>query len=121
MDDLAYLVAESNAAWLDGRGDGRFERYERFYQVERQRQAETFELELANEAYPSWVGSQPSRALAMSTKPWFGKVLVALTCMYVGAQVVPVVSSAMPYKSTMLLGAIFLGLRMFHWKRRRAR
>jgi len=119
MDDLAYLVAESNAAWLDGRGDGRFERYERFYQSEREKLAETFELEQVNEAYPEWVGSQPPRMLGMLARPCFGKVLAALTCLYVGAQVVPAVSSAMPYKSTVLLGAVFVGLRVFHRKRRK--
>ncbi len=121
MDDLAYLVAESNAAWLAGRGDGRFQRYERFYRSEREKQAATFELEQVNEAYPDWVGSQPPRVIGMLASPWFGKVLVALTCMYVGAEVVPTVSSAMPYKSTALLCAVFVGLRIFHWKRRRAR
>ncbi|AOJ10098.1 hypothetical protein [Burkholderia mayonis] len=121
MDDLAYLVAESNAAWLDGRGDGRFERYERFYQSEREKHGEAFELERINDAYPDWVGGQPPPVLGMLAKPWFGKVLVALTCMYVGAQVVPAVSSAIPYKSTVLLGVAFVGLRVFHWKRRRAR
>ncbi|AJW93779.1 hypothetical protein QHI69_37010 [Burkholderia gladioli pv. gladioli] len=121
MDDLAYLVAESNAAWLAGRGDGRFQRYERFYRSEREKQAAAFELEQVNEAYPDWVGSQPPRVIGMLARPWFGKVLVALTCMYVGAEVVPTVSSAMPYKSTALLCAVFVGLRIFHWKRRRAR
>lgn len=119
MDDLAYLVAESNAAWLDGRGDGRFERYERFYQSQRETQAETFELEQVNEAYPEWVGAQPPPVLGLLARPWFGKVLVALTCMYVGAQVVPAVSTAIPYKSTALLGVAFVGLRIFHRKRRR--
>ncbi|ABO59955.1 hypothetical protein LA345_35935 (plasmid) [Burkholderia vietnamiensis] len=121
MDDLAYLVSESNAAWLDGRGDGRFERYERFYHSERERQAEAFELERVNDAYPDWVGSQPARVIGMLAKHWFGKVLVALTCMYVGAQVVPTMSLAMPYKSTALLGAIFVALRVFHRKRPRAK
>ncbi|AKM45334.1 hypothetical protein NL30_36445 [Burkholderia contaminans] len=119
MDDLAYLVSESNAAWLEGRGDGRFERYERFYQSQRITQADSFELEQVNEAYPTWVGSQPPRVLGLLARPWFGKVLVALTCIYVGAQVVPVTSMAIPYKSTALLGAAFIGLRIFHWRRRK--
>ncbi|HEM7888280.1 MULTISPECIES: hypothetical protein [Burkholderia] len=121
MDDLAYLVAESNAAWLEGRGDGRFERYERFYQAQRETRAESFELEQINEAYPDWVGSQPPPVLGMLARPWFGKVLVALTCMYVGTAAVPVVSTAIPYKSTALLGVAFIGLRIFHWKRRKLR
>ncbi|MCO1368729.1 hypothetical protein [Burkholderia multivorans] len=121
MDDLAYLVADSSAAWLDGRGDGRFERYERFYRSEREKLADAFELEQVNEAYATWIGSQPSRVLGALSKPWFGKVLVALTCMYVGAQVVPAVSTAIPYKSTVLLGVAFVGLRIFHRQRRRAK
>ncbi|MBN3776566.1 hypothetical protein G3O06_03175 [Burkholderia sp. Ac-20345] len=121
MDDFAYLVADSNAAWLNGRGDGRFERYERFYQARRETQMESFELEQINDAYPDWVGSQPPAWLGLLVKPWVGKVLVALTCMYVGAQVVPAVSTAIPYKSTVLLGVAFVALRIFHWKRRRAR
>lgn len=121
MVDLAYLVAESNAAWLDGRGDGRFERYERFYHAQRESRAESFELEQVNEAYPDWVGSQQPPVLGLLARPWFGKVLVALTCMYVGGVAVPVVSSAIPYKSTALLGVAFIGLRVFHWKRRKSK
>ncbi|MCA7954255.1 hypothetical protein LGM43_28710 [Burkholderia seminalis] len=117
----AYLVAESNAARHDGRGDGRYEQYERFYRSGREKQAGTFELERVNEAYPEWVGSQPPRVLGMLARPRFGKVLVALTCVYVSAQVVPAVSLAMPYKSTLLLGSVFVGSRVFHRKRRRAR
>ncbi|WP_175831154.1 hypothetical protein [Burkholderia cepacia] len=121
MDDLAYLIVESNAAWLDGRGDGRFERYERFYQSAREKQGETFDLEQVNKAYPEWVGTQAPPVVGMLSRPWFGKVVVTLTCMHIGAQAVPVMSAAIPYKSTVLLGGVFVGLRVLHWRRRRAR
>jgi hypothetical protein len=77
MEDFDYLAADSNAAWLDGRGDGRFERYERFYHQERAQQAEKFDLEMTNDGYGEWASRQPALMLSFVSGPWFGQVAVA--------------------------------------------
>lgn len=66
MEDFAYLCADSNAAWLAGRGDGRYERYERFYHAQRATHADGFDLEQINEQYGESAGRRSSVALAHS-------------------------------------------------------
>lgn len=53
MQDFAYLFSDSVAAWLNGRGDARFQRYERHYRIERAaaNDASAFNLERSNEQY----------------------------------------------------------------------
>jgi len=121
VEDFDYLLPDSNAAWLDGRGDGRFEQYERFYQTERAGRADAFELETVNEAYALWAGQQPSVLLRMFSAQWFGRVLVAFFCVYMGSRAVPALAGAAPLATGVLLGSVFVGLRIFHWKRRKLR
>lgn len=119
MEDLDYLAPESNAAWLDGSGDGRFERYERFYREERSRQAQGFDLEKTNEEYVEWASSQPGRLLSIMSAPWFGRVLVAFLSVYMGTRLVPTLASSLPVATGGLLVIIFIGLRVFHSRRRK--
>ncbi|MPW11242.1 hypothetical protein GCT19_37890 [Paraburkholderia sp. CNPSo 3155] len=120
MDDYAYLARESNAAWLDGRGDGRFERYERFYRSERAVNAAEFDLEKANEGYVHYVSSQPSPLLSFLSAPWVGRVSIALFALYMATRVVPQLAKAGPTVTGIGLVAAFVGLRVFHrWARRR--
>jgi hypothetical protein len=119
MEDFDYLSPDSNAAWLEGRGDGRFEQYERFYQTERSSKAESFDLEASNEGYATWVGGRPSRLLRMLSAQWFGKVLVAFLCVYLASRAVPMLARAAPVATGVLLGTAFVALRVFHRKRRK--
>jgi hypothetical protein len=121
MEDLDYLVPESNAAWLDGRGDGRFERYEQFYQDERARLAEGFDLKKSNEGYEEWANRQPSRLLSMLSAPWFGRVAVVFFSLYMGSRLIPAVAKLQPVATGGLLIAAFVSLRVFHWRRRKQR
>jgi hypothetical protein len=121
MEDFDYLATDSNAAWLGGRGDGRFERYERFYHSERAQQAEQFDLEKANEGYGEWASRQPARMLAVISGPWFGRVIVAFFAVYMGSRLVPALASKLPVATGAMLAFAFVGLRVFHWKRRKRR
>ncbi|TCK33432.1 hypothetical protein B0G84_7652 [Paraburkholderia sp. BL8N3] len=121
MEDFDYLARESNAAWLDGRGDGRFERYERFYQSERAANATGFDLEKANEGYVEWTSTQPSHLLSLLSAPWVGRVAVALFALYMGTRVVPQLAKAGPVVTGIGLIIAFVGLRVFHRRRRKAR
>jgi hypothetical protein len=121
MDDFAYLSRESNAAWLDGRGDGRFERYEKFYQSERSVNADGFDLEKANEEYADYVSSQPSQLLSFLSAPWVGRVVIALFALYMGTRVVPQLAKVGPSVTGIALVAAFVGLRVFHRRNRKRR
>jgi len=118
MDDFAYLARESNAAWLDGRGDGRFERYEQFYRDERALVAEGFDLKKTNEGYEEWASRQPSRILSMLSTPWFGRVAVVFFSLYMGSRLIASVAKLQPVATGVLLIAAFVSLRVFHWQRR---
>ena len=119
MEDFDYLATDSNAAWLDGRGDGRFERYERFYQEERAQQAEKFDLEQTNEGYGEWVSRQPGRILSVMRGRWFGQVLIAFFSVYMGSRLVPTLAGRLPVATGAMLALAFVGLRVFHWRRRK--
>jgi hypothetical protein len=119
MQDFDYLARESNAAWLAGGGDGRFDRYEKFYQSERVQHADEFDLEKANEEYSDWSAGQPSQFLSMLSAPWFGRVSIALFCLYMSCRLVPGLAKAMPEATGAALVATFIGLRIFHRRRRK--
>ena len=121
MDDFAYLARESNAAWLDGRGDGRFDRYEKFYQNERAVNAAGFDLEKANEGYVDYVSNQPTRLLSLLSAPWVGRVTIALFALYMGTRVVPQLAKIGPAVTGIGLILAFIGLRVFHRRNRKRR
>lgn len=119
MEDFDYLTPDSNAAWLEGRGDGRFERYERFYQAERAQQADSFDLAQSNEGYAKWVNQQPSRLLSTLSASWFGRAAVAFFSVYMGARLVPTLAAAAPIVTGAMLIVALIALRVFHWRRRK--
>lgn len=121
MEDFDYLAGESNAAWLDGRGDGRFERYERFYQSERAANVAGFDLEKANEGYVEWASNQPSNLLSLLSAPWVGRSAIALFAVYMGSRLVPQLAKAVPAVTGVGLIVVFIGLRIFHRRRRKGR
>ncbi|MEZ2311390.1 hypothetical protein AB6809_32625 [Paraburkholderia sp. RCC_158] len=119
MQDFDYLARESNAAWLDGRGDGRFDRYEQFYRSEWDQTADQFDLEKVNEAYLDWSAARPSRLLSALSAPWFGRVAIALFSLCMGCRLVPGFAKAMPEATGLALVVAFVGLRIFHRRRKR--
>ncbi|MFL9995238.1 hypothetical protein PQR34_32425 [Paraburkholderia sediminicola] len=119
MEDFDYLVRESNAAWLDGRGDGRFERYESFYHAARSQQAGEFDLEKANQQYAETAGKSPSRLFSMANSPLFGQLAIAMLAVFIASRAVPVLAQKVPYITGGLLAAAFVALRVFHRRRRK--
>lgn len=119
MEDFAYLAKESNAAWLEGRGDGRFERYESFYQSERAADVAGFDLEKTNEGYGSFASSQPSPLLTFMSAPWVGRVSIALFALYMGTRVVPQLAKVGPAVTGIGLFAAFVSLRIYHRRNRK--
>jgi hypothetical protein len=118
VDDLAYLVPESNAAWLEGRGDGRAEVYEAYYVRTRMALADRFDLQTANDEYPQWIARRPSSLLRALNAPAIGKALVTLVVLSIAARAVPHLALRLPMGTGGALAAVF-ALRIF--VRRRAR
>ena len=121
MDDFAYLVPDSATAWLAGRGDGRFERYERFYRAEQDRHAENFDLETANDEYGNANATEPNPVWTIINAPWVGSIVVVFFCVYMGSQLVPALTTVAPKATSVGLLVAFFGLRIFHRRRRRPR
>jgi hypothetical protein len=119
MEDFAYLTRESNAAWLDGRGDGRFERYERFYQSELAGSPLGFDLEKSNEGYVEYTDSLPAPMLSFLNAPWVGRLAISLFALYMGTRIVPQLAKVGPSVTGIALVAAFVGLRIFHRRRRK--
>lgn len=118
MDDFDYVVRDSNAAWLEGRGDGRFERYESFYRGMRTRHAGEFDLEKANEAYAAQGRQSSSRLLLLASSPQFAQFSIGLLAVFIASHAVPALARQLPYATGALLLAAFVGLRVFHRQRR---
>ncbi|WGS55103.1 hypothetical protein LFL96_34700 (plasmid) [Paraburkholderia sp. D15] len=118
MDDFDYVVRDSNAAWLDGRGDGRFERYESFYQDSRAKQADEFDLEKTNEAFAKVAGRSPSRLFALASSPNFARLAIALLAVFITSRTVPLVAVKLPYATACMLAGALVALRIFHRRKR---
>jgi hypothetical protein len=121
MEDFAYLARDSVAAWLQGRGDGRFERYECFYR--RERDTTGFDLEKSNEEYGAWMSGQSPRRrlLALINGEWFARATIAFLAFYFATRAIPVLASRVPAATGCLIVIAFIGLRIFHRKRRKSR
>jgi len=121
MEDFAYLARDSAAAWLQGRGDGRFERYESFYR--REREASGFDLEKSNGQYSAWMTGQPplQRLLRLINGEWFARATIAVFAFYFATRTVPLLASRVPAATGCLIVIAFIGLRIFHRKRRKSR
>ncbi|QGZ66977.1 hypothetical protein [Paraburkholderia acidisoli] len=119
MDDLAWMVRESAAAWLRGHGDARFPGYEAFYRDAWRAGTDNFDLEKLNEDYAKWVSERPSRLAIGLNRPIVGQALIGVLAAWIGAHTVPIAAGMAPKATAGLLVATFVALRIFHRKRRR--
>jgi hypothetical protein len=121
MEDLAWMVRDSASAWLRGRDDGRFAGYETFYRRALDADATTFDLEKLNEEYAIWTSERPSRLVGLLNRPIVARALIAFLAVWIGAQTVPAAAGLAPKSTAVLLVVAFVGLRVFHRKRKRLR
>ncbi|MCX5544663.1 hypothetical protein M3A49_35250 [Paraburkholderia sp. CNPSo 3076] len=119
MDDLAWMVRDSTSAWLRGYDDGRFAGYESFYRNARHAAPEGFDLEKLNEEYAQWVTERPGKVIVLLNRPIVAQALIAFTAVWIAAQALPHLAGAAPKSTAGLLVAAFIGLRVFHRKRRK--
>jgi hypothetical protein len=116
MEDLAYLVPDSFAAWLNGHGDGRFRLYEKYYQHELAALKSNFDLEKVNEDFEqvaSEAGAQPPQA---RISVLLGKAAVGLFAIYAVSLVLKAASHIGPAASGVVAIGILIGLRKIRRK-----
>jgi Flp pilus assembly protein TadB len=120
MQDFAYLFGDSVAAWLRGRGDARFQRYERHYRAERQAtpSTETFNLERSNEQYAKRYARSGGRVLRVLDSRAFRHVVFFLALVWGGSLLLSTVGKQQPVIAGTLLAALFVAVRV---NRRRTR
>jgi hypothetical protein len=120
MQDFAYLFSDSAASWLDGRGDVRFVRYERYYRSSRAAAPDTFDLEVSNERYAKSNKRQSHVVVAVLNSSAFKSLALFLILLYGGSLVVPVMAKIEPKATGLFLAAGFVAMRVMHRRQRKA-
>jgi hypothetical protein len=111
------MVRDSASAWLRGYGDPRFIQYESFYRKALTTTESGIELEQINDEYASWTAQRPGRLISLLNRPIVAHALIAFTTVWIAGHAVPHLAVIAP-KSTAGLLVAFIGLRVFHRKRR---
>jgi hypothetical protein len=120
MQDFAYLFSDSAAAWLEGRGDARFQRYERHYRAARAtaQSQEAFDLEQSNNRFAQRFGSGRLRFAAVSKSKAFGALATFLILLWGGTALLSSVGATQPVAVAAVLGVVFIALRVKHFRAR---
>ena len=119
MEDLAWMVRESASAWLRGYGDERFGAYEDFYRKALCAPDKRRELETINKEYGQWVSERPGKLVQLLNRPLIGRALVGFFAVWIAAEALPHAAGLAPRSTAVVLGVAFVGLRIFHRKRRK--
>ena len=120
MQDFAYLFPDSVAAWLEGRGDARFQRYERHYREDRAtaKSQEAFDLEQSNNRFAQRFGSGRRQFAAVSKSKAFGALATFLILLWGGTALLSSVGATQPVAVAAVLGVVFIALRVKHVRAR---
>ncbi|MDR5883754.1 hypothetical protein [Caballeronia sp. LZ032] len=120
MQDFAYLFPDSAAAWLEGRGDARFQRYERHYRADRAtvQSQEAFDLEQSNIRFAQRFGSGRRQFAAVSKSKAFGALATFLILFWGGTLLLSSVGATRPVAVAAVFGAVFVALRVKHFRAR---
>ena len=120
MQDFAYLFSDSVSAWLRGRGDARFQRYERYYRAGRSATQETdgFDLERSNEQYVSICRRSSSRLVQIFDSKAFRTLMLFLTILWGGSVLLPTAGKSQPVAAGAVLCALFVAMRVKAWRGR---
>ncbi|TCK32490.1 hypothetical protein B0G84_8295 [Paraburkholderia sp. BL8N3] len=120
MQDFAYLFRDSVAAWLQGRGDARFQRYERHYRADlvMAPSHQPFDLETSNRRYAERCRHSPSGLVAVLDSKAFKQLSMFMVLLWGGSLLLPTVGKSQPIAAGALLCALFVGLRVRNWRGR---
>lgn len=118
MQDFAYLFPDSVAAWLEGRGDARFERYEKHYRADRvtAQSNEAFDLERSNVRFAQQFGSGRRQFAAVSKSRAFGALATFLILLWGGTLLLSSVGATQPVAVAAVLGVVFVALRVKNFR-----
>ncbi|WP_131542663.1 hypothetical protein [Paraburkholderia hospita] len=118
MQDFAHLFSDSVAAWLRGRGDFRFQRYERHYRADRTAEVDagSFDLERSNEQYAARCRLTRGPLVAILDSKAFKRLVAFVAILWGGSLLLPTVGKSQPVAGGVVLIAIFIAIRI---KRRR--
>ncbi|WP_250482513.1 hypothetical protein [Caballeronia sp. GACF5] len=118
MQDFAYLFPDSVAAWLEGRGDARFQRYEKHYRADRAtvQSLDAFDLEQSNVRFAQRFGSGRRQFAAVSKSKAFGALATFLILLWGGTALLSSVGATQPAAVAAVLGVVFIGLRVKHFR-----
>jgi hypothetical protein len=113
MQDFAYLFPDSVAAWLRGQGDGRFQRYDRYYRSDRARALcpDVFDLEKSNELFSVRSRSAQGRVAAAWNSKSFRVLAMFLILLCGGSLMLPRIGPSQPLASGAVICIAFVGLR----------
>jgi hypothetical protein len=120
MQDFAYLFSDSVVAWLEGRGDARFHRYERHYRADRAtvQSQDAFDLEQSNVRFAQRFGSGKLQFAAVSKSKAFGALATFLILLWGGTALLSSVGARQPVAVAAVLGVVFIALRVKHFRAR---
>lgn len=113
MQDFAYLFPDSVAAWLRGRGDGRFQRYERHYRSDRAsaNSPDAFDLEKSNLLFSQrFSGGKWRFVSALNGRP-FAALASFLIFLWGGSLLLSTIGKSDPVAASVGLCVVFIGLR----------
>jgi hypothetical protein len=120
MQDFAYLFSDSVAAWLEGRGDARFQRYEKHYRGDRAtaQSDEAFDLERSNVRFAQRFGSGRPPLAGVTKSKAFAALATFLILLWGGALLLSSVGATQPIVVGAVLGVVFVALRVKHLRAR---
>jgi hypothetical protein len=120
MQDFAYLFPDSVAAWLEGRGDERFRRYEKHYRADRAtaQPNEAFDLERSNVRFAQQFGSGRRQFAAVSKSKAFGALATFLILLWGGTALLSSVGATQPIAVAAVLGVVLVAVRVKNFRAR---
>lgn len=118
MQDFAHLFGDSVAAWLRGRGDARFQQYERYHRADRSTKTGgvDFDLEASNERYARSCRRPNSRLVDALESKAFKSLIVFFVIAWGGSLLLPTVGKSQPVATAVVLCALFALLRVKAWR-----
>ncbi|KXU94874.1 hypothetical protein CR51_26075 [Caballeronia megalochromosomata] len=114
MQEFAYLFRDSVSAWLEGRGDARFQQYEKHYRADRAtaQPNEAFDLERSNVRFSQKFGLGRRKFAWLSNNKAFGALATFLNLLWGGTLLLSSVGATQPVAVAVVLGVVFVALRV---------
>jgi hypothetical protein len=112
MDDFAYLFRDSAAAYLRGKGDARFRRYEKYYRRQRAALTDHFDLEAANHGYFDIRPNPLTRASELFASRAASRAIAGFAFAGLGGLLLRCAGSNQPIGVGVVLLIAFVGMRI---------